>query len=434
MDPIRDRLPAALAALLLAFSVGGGAYAQQGACEVRGSVKDASKKGIPGVKITLTNAKLSQLAYSGETDKRGDFWFSSLAYQESAREWRLTAEKEGYVPMSARVEVRTSDRTLAQDFEVKLGRDKPGVEFSVRAFGSVRVELTLVPAEEAPAVVAAPPAVGAARASETVPSDPFLAGVEKVREGDLDAALPLLEEGVKAAPDSAERLELLAQVLARRDRAEEAERYARRAVEVGPDRASAHLVLGDALAAQKQYAAAAEAFGKARTLDPGNLAILERIAWIAEETGKLDEAIEANEAIVARAPDKAGVWMALGDLYHRKRQPDKAEQAYRKVVELDPKNAYKTFFNIGVLIESRPKLTEADTRRAIDAYRKAIEIKPDYAAAHRQLGYALLRAGDLDGAREAFSAYLQLAPDAPDAADIRAVRDSLGPAPKAPKK
>lgn len=428
----RSQLAVAVVCILVAGLWSVRPYAQQGACEVRGSAKDGSKKGIAGVTVTLTNTKYENLTYSRETDKRGDFWFSGVVYHEAAREWRLSARKDGFVPVSARVEIRASDRTLVQEFESKLGRDVPAVEFPIRAFGDVRVDITLVAESELPAGAGVPSAAGAPAGAAA--ADPYAQALDRIRQGDFEESVPLLQAAVDEAPGDAERLELFAKVLYKLGRTAEAVTQADRAVQAAPERASAHLIRGDSLAAQGDFARAAEAFSKARSLDPDNPAVLERIAWVAEETGNLDEAVAANEAIVARAPEKAEAWAALGDLYSRAGRPDRAEQAYRKVVELDPKNAYKTFFNIGALIESRPRLTDADNRKAIEAFRKAIEIAPDYAPAHRQLAYALLRAGDLEAAKGEFSSYLRLAPDAADAAEIRAMLESLGPAAKSPTK
>ena len=95
------------------------------------------------------------------------------------------------------------------------------------------------------------------------------------------------------------------------------------------------------------------------------------------------------------------------------------------VSELDPANAHKTFYNIGVLIEKNPDLSEADTRRAIEAYRKAVEAKPDYAPAHRSLGYALMRLGELPEAKKELARYVELDPSSKDAAEIKAVLASL---------
>jgi Flp pilus assembly protein TadD len=80
---------------------------------------------------------------------------------------------------------------------------------------------------------------------------------------------------------------------------------------------------------------------------------------------------------------------------------------------------------LGVVIENRDDASEGDHRKAIEAFRKAIDLKPDYAIAHRDLGFALLRTGDLMGARKELQKYVDLDPRARDAADIKATVKSL---------
>jgi Flp pilus assembly protein TadD len=115
----------------------------------------------------------------------------------------------------------------------------------------------------------------------------------------------------------------------------------------------------------------------------------------------------------------------LGNLYAEAGRTQESEQAYGKVVELDPQKAYQTYYNLGVLISNRESATPADTRRAADAFRKAVEIKPDYAAAWQQLGYALIAVGDSAGATEALKSYLRVRPNAPDAERVRSMIKTL---------
>ena len=84
-----------------------------------------------------------------------------------------------------------------------------------------------------------------------------------------------------------------------------------------------------------------------------------------------------------------------------------------------------TFYNLGVVIENRDEATDGDHRKAIEAFRKAIDLKSDYGIAHRDLGFALLRVGDLPGARKELQKYADLEPRAKDAADIKATIKSL---------
>lgn len=52
---------------------------------------------------------------------------------------------------------------------------------------------------------------------------------------------------------------------------------------------------------------------------------------------------------------------------------------------------------------------------AIEAYRRAVELDPDLAAAHTNLGSLLAEIGDLDGARDAFDEALRADPNQPEA-------------------
>ncbi len=62
--------------------------------------------------------------------------------------------------------------------------------------------------------------------------------------------------------------------------------------------------------------------------------------------------------------------------------------------------------NLGNALTDQGKLDEA-----VAAYRKALELKPDYAEAHNNLGLALMNQGKLDEAVTAYRKALELEPD-----------------------
>jgi superkiller protein 3 len=246
-----------------------------------------------------------------------------------------------------------------------------------------------------------------------------------VSEGDLAGSIEHFEAAIQAVPDDPERRELLAKVLYNLRRFDQALVAANGVREISPDREHLHLLFADIYAGQGNLAAASAELDQQAALTPQDPTLLRRKAWIAEQKGDPKAAIEANEALVAAQPDNVEAWLALGSMYAAQGQPDKSEQAFTHVVELDPKNAYKTFFNIGVLIENKPSRTEAEERRALEAFQKATEINPDYGKAHRHLAYALLRSGDLPGAKRELQRYLELEPNAADAAEVKALVSGL---------
>ena len=83
--------------------------------------------------------------------------------------------------------------------------------------------------------------------------------------------------------------------------------------------------------------------------------------------------------------------------------------AYRKALELKP-NYAKTHNNLGNALRAQGRLEDA-----IAAYRKAQELKPAYAEAHNNLGIALQEQGGLEDAIAAYGKALELKPHYADA-------------------
>jgi len=100
-----------------------------------------------------------------------------------------------------------------------------------------------------------------------------------------------------------------------------------------------------------------------------------------------------------------------------------------KAAATDPTNAGKYYFNVGAILTN-----SGDNDGAIDAFRKATEVQPDYAGAHYQLGMALVGKATfspegamipVEGTLEAFQRYLELQPTGADAETAKAMVDSL---------
>jgi Flp pilus assembly protein TadD len=246
-----------------------------------------------------------------------------------------------------------------------------------------------------------------------------------VRKGDPEASVDLFKKAIDAKPDDWERRDVFAKVLLRLDRQGEATIQANKAIGLAPDKAAPLITLTDIYLARGLPDKAADSIAKAGELEPENLKVLERRASLAASQGKLDEAIELNEKVLAKKSDNTEVLVALADLYNRKKDPKKAEEMLNRVVALDPKNAYRTFYNLGVVILNREDTTDADNRKAGEAFRKSIDLKPDYALAHRDLGFTLLRMGNLPEARKELQRYVDLDPRARDVAEIKDTIKSL---------
>jgi Flp pilus assembly protein TadD len=64
-------------------------------------------------------------------------------------------------------------------------------------------------------------------------------------------------------------------------------------------------------------------------------------------------------------------------------------------------------------------VSEDDRRRAVDAFKQAVELNPRNEQAFLQLGYAYAGLGQMDEAKQAWREFLKIAPNDPQAADVK---------------
>ncbi len=87
----------------------------------------------------------------------------------------------------------------------------------------------------------------------------------------------------------------------------------------------------------------------------------------------------------------------------------KAEYLYHKAIEIKPDYA-SAHCNLGIILMRLGKLQESEK-----SIRKAIEIKPDFASAHCNLGIILLRLGKLQESEKSTRKAIEIKPDFADA-------------------
>ena len=418
------------AVVIAAFAVATlSGLAQAQSSELTGKVLDMDGKPVAGAEIAAANVAFPERVYKGTSDKKGAFFVTGLLYAAQAQDWTVSIKADGWVPVTVKIVARDAQQTLYFSGDSKLTAAQPSTDLKkIRGFSQIRLDFTMRPgdaaAESAPlAPIAAIGAAGAPGAPGA--EDAYALAVEKVRAGDTEESVDLFKKAIEEKPDDWERRDLFAKVLLKLDRQGEATIQANKAAQLAPDKAGPLITLTDIYLARGLDDKAADAIGKAQAIEPDNTKVLERAAAVAASAGRLDDAIALTEKVVAAKPDNTEVLVSLAALYNRNKQPKKAEEVLDKVVALDPANAHRTFYNLGVVIENRDDATEADHRKAIEAFRKAINLKPDYAIAHRDLGFAMLRTGDMMGARKEFQKYVDLDPRGKDVAEIKATIKSL---------
>jgi tetratricopeptide (TPR) repeat protein len=175
--------------------------------------------------------------------------------------------------------------------------------------------------------------------------------------------------------------------------------------------------------------------------------------------GNNDGAIAAYSDVVAKAPTCGDCYFNLGLAYMNKKQLPEAEAAFKKAIEIkaDNVNAHtqlasvynqqrkfdlaaeesalaakysasgtagggnaEALYNQGVTLFNGGKFAEAKT-----AFEGATKADPKHALAHYQLGMTALNLGDFNLAVSSLETYLQLDPNGPKAAEVKASLPAL---------
>lgn len=407
------------------------AWATGGTRDAQGQVIDREGNPVVGATLTFTPAdSANKDPVAVTTDKKGRF-FANL-YSDRGDNFGMTIEAAGMAPIEVYLESRTVNRVLLGDpitKRIKYGQNLP--EIYIRPLGTGEVKITLVPQEELLAEAQAEAQAQAAQKAteEGTPlapaDDPWEGALLRAADGDLEDSVELFEAAIEAKPEDLERREAFAKVLYQLHRHDEAIAQAGKAVELAPRAIGPRMVIYSSHVARGDFDAAWAVLDEAHAIAPQNNQVLEQMAYVAGERGDRAAAIAAYEKIVEIDPDKADGWAQLGDMYAKNGQLEKSAAAYGKVGELDPDGAHTVYFNIGALIMNRNTRNDADTTKAVEAFRKAIELKPDYAEAHKQLAFALLGSGDRAAAKAELQAYVKYAPEAADAAQMKSLADAM---------
>ncbi len=132
-----------------------------------------------------------------------------------------------------------------------------------------------------------------------------------------------------------------------------------------------------------------------------------------EEAGRLDEARENYETILAARPDHADAMVNLGNLLYLGGAETAAAARYLQALGLNPDHVEGNY-NLANLLEGRGELASAAA-----FYRKALRRDPEFADGHFNLAMVLERMGDLSEARSHWRRFLSLDPTSQWAGYVR---------------
>jgi Flp pilus assembly protein TadD len=151
-----------------------------------------------------------------------------------------------------------------------------------------------------------------------------------------------------------------------------------------PDNPALWFFLGFVLEGQQQYSKAEAAYRKAIDLKPDFAEAHVNLGAALRGRGKHREAEAAYRKAIVLKPDLAKAHYNLSVALLDRQSNVEAEAAARKAIDLKPDDAL-AHYNLGLALERQQKYDQA-----VAAYRKAIDLKPDYAEAHHNLGLRLM--------------------------------------------
>lgn len=222
-------------------------------------------------------------------------------------------------------------------------------------------------------------------------------------EGRRDEARRLCERGLAREPGDAMLTHLLAAVLFSAGELQPARRHIEASLAGRPDSAPARLLAGRIARGLGDFDAALTHLDRALALSPQPDALFEKARTL-DAAGLKPQARDAWRAILKALPQSQEAAARLGRLaWEDGDNPTAVSLLERATIGETPASVW---FDLGVVRQDL-----RDHVAAAEAYRKALDIKPDYAEAALNLGTALQESGDLDDAMRAYAEAYRLRPD-----------------------
>jgi len=224
------------------------------------------------------------------------------------------------------------------------------------------------------------------------------AGTANERTGDHAGAERAFRRGLELAPGDPEILNALGWTLFQSGRSADAVVEYERALATDPKHAKAHNNLALALLDLGRLDEAAQHFDASLVIEP-RAEIYSDLGFTLARMGKTDEAFTAYREALALDPECASAHLNMAVTYVQGGKLAEAEAHYRKALPGRP--TAETHNGLGYVLGRQGRGDEA-----IAEYRKAIEIDPKYAPAYNNLAEALVRAGELAEAEQAYQGSL----------------------------
>ncbi|MCR4409202.1 MAG: tetratricopeptide repeat protein [Candidatus Saccharicenans sp.] len=234
-------------------------------------------------------------------------------------------------------------------------------------------------------------------------------GLTQLRERKFKEAAEFLEKAISNRVESKEiYFELGTAYEELQDLARAAENYEKYARSGPANPFPAWLKLAQTYQRLNQPEKAIAAFREALKINPDDINCNYNLAKMLAETNQLAEAEEVFKKLATRNQrDAITYYGQIMQMYDRAQNYEKAVEAARKIVEINPKNEV-ALYNLAIMYDRLGKLEEAAS-----TLNECLAVKSDYTHAWFNLGIVYDKMKKHAEAVEAFKKYTALAPDDP---------------------
>lgn len=228
-----------------------------------------------------------------------------------------------------------------------------------------------------------------------------------VSQGDLHSAERCLERYRRKHPQDLRALEILALIRHQGGRTRDAVTLIASVLEQDPDRPDAWDALGTYVATLGEPASAANYHREALRRNPLHSSAPLNLANALTQSGDLDQAIPAYEAVLVHDPTSLGALNGLGVIAQACGRLNAAESFLSQAVEAHPTCAV-AWQNLGAIWSQTGHAAEAR-----NAFERALELDPNSADTWQNLGHVHLGASRSDEAADCYQTAARLNPHDP---------------------
>jgi Tfp pilus assembly protein PilF len=407
-----------------------------------GTVVGPAGAPLAGVKVVITSPDMAGYKLEKTTDARGQF---SAIILDAQRQYTIHLEKQGYVTLEQPLKLKIED-TLRQSYSLQPATGAaagPGATAAPPAGQSAAASGKAAPGP--------PPADAAEAKARHDAAVVYNEGVTALKAKDAKTATAKFEQAATVDPKLAEAHAILAGLYLEQHRPADALAAADRALALEPGKPRVMLDRYQALRDLGDKQRAAQALGELAASHPGPelardvaVSLYNEAADALREKHVEDAAADLKRAIeVDRTLEPA--YGALANIYLTKQDHRAALDVADRWVAAAPQSLSALQLRYKVLADLKdPRAQQAKAamdsakgdvsnplnhgielyngNRIPDAtkvFESVLQTDPKNARAHYMLGLCYTNSGDLARAKEHLEAFLQLAPNDPEAASAR---------------